>query len=160
MKKIIIIIFVLITVNLYSQTQVINRTKYDVDKYITVACEILNMNIIVNVQYMPSLTHFDINYDLKSTIVKSNQNNYIIYINDDYYTKKNYKKIIIHELIHVHQFYSGKLYKIDDDKYIYNDKLINISDVEYMNRQFEIDAYNLDDDLLQIVEYLIKLHND
>lgn len=150
----------LMTVNLYSQTQVINRTKYDVDKYITVACEILNMNIIVNVQYMPSLPHFDINYDLKSTIVKSNQNNYTIYIDDDYYTKKNYKKIIIHELIHVHQFYSGRLYKIDDDKYIYNDKLINISNVEYINRQFEIDAYNLDDDLLQIVEYLIKLHND
>lgn len=71
---------------------------------------------------------------------------YIIFIND--LGRKNSITTISHELIHLNQYYTGKLKKSPEGM-IWKDELIDVTAVSYPNKPWEIEAFRLQKDMIE-----------
>ena len=67
---------------------------------------------------------------------------------------KSLEEILSHELIHIQQMENGDLIPLFNGKVIYKDELINLLDVDYDHRKYEIDAFKQEK---IIYKQLIKL---
>lgn len=81
--------------------------------------------------------------DIKAYIVGDGKQ-YIIYI--DKMSRKQYIKVLSHELIHLQQYYNGKLI-VKKDTIYWNNKLVDINSYEYKDRPWEKEAFDNQHDL-------------
>jgi predicted metallopeptidase len=92
------------------------------------------------------------NMDLTASIIGADDQ-YIIYINN--VDRITAIKSLSHELIHLQQYYSGKLRVIEAGVVMWNGKEINVLDIPYNDRPWEIEAFQGQTDLeRKIIETL------
>lgn len=82
--------------------------------------------------------------ELRACII-GGDNQYIIYIDD--LNREESLTILSHELIHLQQYSSGRLIKMEDHFVMFNDKVYNVDEIIYRDRPWEIEAFNKQNDL-------------
>ena len=80
-------------------------------------------------------------------------NQYVIYIDD--LSRYESLTILSHELIHLEQYSSGKLIRMEDHFIMFNGEMFNIDNVAYKDRPWEIEAFNKEKDLRARLEKLL-----
>ena len=138
------------SIDLSENNSVVNTTKqYYMDTVVSVGLDILNIKEdYITVRDMPDEIKGRFseqnNLDLTASIVGANDQ-YVIYIdNVDRYTAI---KSLSHELIHLRQYSSGKLRVIGSGVVIWEGKEINVLDIPYNDRPWEIEAFKEQNDL-------------
>lgn len=129
-------------VELKSTNRILNATdmKY-MDTIVSVGMDLLNIDstilVIRNLEstYKPSAME---GYDLKAYI-KSNGIQYVIWVSD--LNRISAIETLSHELIHMRQYYEGKLI-VNQDGVQWNGKMFDIINVKYEEYPWEIEAFN------------------
>ena len=81
----------------------------------------------------------DDGYDLEAFIL-GNEKQFMIYIKN--MSRTEYIKVLTHELIHLEQYNQGKLSRVDKNTVKWDGKLYIPSEIPYMERPWESDAFN------------------
>ena len=84
--------------------------------------------------------------------IKGSGHQYIIYI--DSMTKDEYITVLSHELIHLEQYYTGKL-KINNKYVTWEGNIIDLTLYTYMNRPWEKEAYDNEDEIYSEMKTLL-----
>jgi hypothetical protein len=82
--------------------------------------------------------------ELRAFIV-GEHNQYTIYISD--LNREESLTILSHELIHLQQYSSGRLIRMEDNFMMFDGDAYNVNDVPYKKRPWEIEAFNNETDL-------------
>ena len=177
MKKIIIIVliilflgFIIFYLNRYNKTEyfkpieltennsIVNTTKQNyMDTIVSVGLDMIKVkNNYITIRDMPDDIKNNFNnqnnMDLTASIIGADDQ-YIIYINN--VDRITAIKSLSHELIHLQQYYSGKLRVIEAGVVMWNGKEINVLDIPYNDRPWEIEAFQGQTDLeRKIIETL------
>jgi hypothetical protein len=133
----------------------ISDKKY-LDTIISVGLDELNLeNIFVLVKPLPSgvVKGFDDQYSLRASII-GEEGNYIIFINNDLH-KNEATEVISHELIHLKQLQDRILVVDSNKKIMWKNKVIDILQTPYNERSWEIDAFNKQSDLNNLIRIKI-----
>jgi hypothetical protein len=163
MKKIIIIVLsvlflglILFYLNRYNQEQYFNTVELSdnngisnftkqtyMDTVVSVGMDILKIkDDYVTIREMPDAVKESFNrqnsLDLTASIIGTNDQ-YIIYI--DKVDRVTAIKSLSHELIHLQQYSSGRLIVIGNGVVIWEGKEINVLDIPYNDRPWEIEAF-------------------
>lgn len=158
MIKYLLLIILLFFINFTIKSQVIinNQTDYEVDNLIRKTCTLLGVDsVFINVRYFNDIIHWeDISYKFHGAVFNNGNSIYTILLYDDNYTKRNLERIVVHETIHIYQFHSGRLIRIKENVYDYDGKIINMREIKYEDRQFEIDAHKYESEILSVVGFL------
>ena len=88
--------------------------------------------------------------ELRACII-GRDNQYVIYIDD--LNREESLTILSHELIHLQQYSSDRLIRMEDHFIMFNGEVYNIDQIIYKDRPWEIEAFNKQNDLK------IKLEN-
>jgi predicted metallopeptidase len=83
------------------------------------------------------------NGDLRAHI-RYHEDVYYLFIGD--YGRENSIDILSHEIIHISQYYSGKL-NYENDVIKWNDRVYQLNDIEYEDRPWEIEAFSQEKEL-------------
>lgn len=95
----------------------------------------------------------DENFELKATLV-GNRTQYIIYVGNMDRTEAI--NVISHELIHLSQYYSGKLIKTKELNSVeWNGEIYDVTKIPYMERPWEIEAFNKEKELASEIRNLL-----
>ena len=131
--KIILLIFLM-------QNGITNNTAYEVDTVIRETLdrlEISGVNIVVTEREI-------LGYDFNGFVNRGPQNIYYITL-ESRLKPKLLKRTLEHELIHVHQYHTGKLIKVNKHKMIYEGRDYSVSDYPRLPYEYEaikgIDKY-------------------
>ena len=90
--------------------------------------------------------------ELKACIIGQN-NQYIIYVDD--LSRHESLTILSHELIHLEQYSSGRLIRMEDHFIMFNGEVFNVDNVPYKDRPWEIDAFNKEKGLRTKLEKIL-----
>jgi hypothetical protein len=90
--------------------------------------------------------------ELRAYII-GERNQYIIYVDD--LNREESLTILSHELIHLEQYSSGRLIRMEDTFIMFDDKVYNVNDIPYQNRPWEIEAFKNETDLKIKLEELL-----
>jgi hypothetical protein len=90
--------------------------------------------------------------ELRAYII-GERNQYVIYIDD--LNREESLTILSHELIHLQQYSSGRLIRMEDTFIMFDGKVYNVNDVLYQNRPWEIEAFKNETDLKIKLEELL-----
>lgn len=82
--------------------------------------------------------------ELRAYII-GERNQYVIYIDD--LNREESLTILSHELIHLQQYSSGRLIKMEDHFIMFDGEVYNVNEVSYKNRPWEIEAFKKETDL-------------
>ena len=91
-------------------------------------------------------------YILKAYII-GNEKQFIMYVDD--IDRMEAIRVISHELIHLQQYRSGRLVKLDGNKVLWEGKEIDVEKIPYMNRPWEIEAHKKDDELEKKIKTML-----
>jgi len=139
-----------------------NTTKFNIDTTIMIVLhEIFKHDTVhIDIYYLTN-NLMDNDYIIQAHIIKHYfiPHTYILYLNR-YINNNELLYIIIHELIHLHQYETNSLIIVNDfnggNYYIYLGDKHKMSDVDYYNREYEQDAYNKTQEILNIYFDIIK----
>lgn len=104
----------------------------------------------------------DMNPTLRSALGPDNElrayiigerNQYVIYIDD--LNREESLTILSHELIHLEQYSSDRLIRMEDTFIMFEGKVYNVNDIAYKNRPWEIEAFKNETDLKIKLEELL-----
>lgn len=90
--------------------------------------------------------------ELRAYII-GERNQYIIYVDD--LDREESLTILSHELIHLEQYSSGRLIRMEDTFIMFDGKVYNVNDISYQNRPWEIEAFKNETDLKIKLEELL-----
>jgi hypothetical protein len=90
--------------------------------------------------------------ELRAYII-GERNQYIIYIGD--LNRQESLTILSHELIHLQQYTSGRLIRMEDRFMMFDGEVYNVDNIEYKNRPWEIEAFNKETGLKIKLEELL-----
>ena len=82
--------------------------------------------------------------ELRAHIIGQN-NQYIIYVGD--LSREESLTVLSHELIHLEQYSSGRLIRMEDHFIMFDDEVFNVDNVPYKERPWEIEAFKNETDL-------------
>jgi hypothetical protein len=82
--------------------------------------------------------------ELRAYIIGEN-NQYVIYIDD--LNREESLTILSHELIHLQQYSSGRLIKMEDHFMMFDGEIYNVNNIKYKDRPWEIEAFKNETDL-------------
>lgn len=119
---------------------VINMDKSYYDTIIKIGLDevsLKDIKVVVIELTNASKSQFD-GGDLKAHI-RYHEGVYYLFMGD--YDRNESIDIISHEIIHVMQYYSGKL-NYNDNQLMWDDKLYDLNSVDYEDRPWEIEAFN------------------
>jgi hypothetical protein len=90
--------------------------------------------------------------ELRAYII-GERNQYIIYVDD--LDREESLTILSHELIHLQQYSSGRLIRMEDRFVMFNGEVYNVDKIGYKDRPWEIEAFNKETGLkIKLVELL------
>jgi hypothetical protein len=90
--------------------------------------------------------------ELRAFIIGQN-NQYIIYVDD--LSRHESLTVLSHELIHLEQYSSGRLIRMEQHFIMFNGEVFNVDNVPYKERPWEIEAFNKEKDLRTKLEKLL-----
>ncbi|MDR7128110.1 hypothetical protein J2X69_000438 [Algoriphagus sp. 4150] len=109
-----------------------NHTFYDVEDPIRWFCEKYDIrDAYIRVSFLDDLS------DFHGMITHHQPNIYFIRL------KKrclNIGMVLMHELVHMHQYHSGQLTQSEEKSVMYHGRRINLDEISYKEREFEKDA--------------------
>jgi hypothetical protein len=158
MKKILIsAILILLSVLCSAQNHIINNTKYNNVEYIVnFTLDYFNINdvivIVNNFDIVVNTTRIETN-TIKATVIKNNDNVYSIYIAPG---MSNYEIMLIHETIHLKQYYTGDLIILNKNVVMYKNKKINLKTTQSDLRSFEIEARKIGKEIFNLLRQNIQ----
>jgi hypothetical protein len=82
--------------------------------------------------------------ELRAFII-GERNQYIIYVDD--LNREESLTILSHELIHLQQYSSGRLIRMEDHFIMFDGDAYNVNEIPYKKRPWEIEAFNKETDL-------------
>jgi hypothetical protein len=82
--------------------------------------------------------------ELRAFII-GEHNQYVIYIDD--LNREESLTILSHELIHLQQYSSGRLIRMEDHFMMFDNEVYNVDEVPYKERPWEIEAFKNETDL-------------
>jgi len=124
--------------------EVVNGTNFDIDTTVlTIADKILNLDTVKIHIYYGTVTLEDDDGIIVNTFAQKNPfpHSYTIFIGKNV-NKAQINRILSHEMVHVKQYETGQLIPLEDKKVKYKGKAIDLQQLEYKRRPFEIDAFN------------------
>lgn len=138
-------------VSLSENNQITNRTDVVyLDTIVSVALEKIAIeNIKVLILPLKKNKIIDNNFEIRAH-VRAFGNFYYIWIDD--MSKDEYINVLSHEIIHIHQYYTGRIV-YEDNKVFFNKKEYDLEKISYENRPWESEAFILQNALK---ETLIK----
>lgn len=146
------------SIDLTDNNGIVNVTKQNfMDTVVSVGLDILKVkNNYITIRDMPDDIKNNFNnqnnMDLTASIIGANDQ-YIIFINN--VDRVTAIKSLAHELIHLQQYNSGKLRVIGSGVVIWDGKEINVLDIPYNDRPWEMEAFQGQNDLeRKIIETL------
>lgn len=112
----------------------LNKPEYDtIFNYVLIESGVTNASIYV------------VKLETESETLKGQAGIYkdkiVLFLKDDLYGS-DIHEIIAHEVAHVKQLHTKDLVNIDGDNVIYKGKHYKLSEIEYLDRPWEIDAFN------------------
>ena len=132
--------------------EIINGTNYEIDTILlTIADKILGLDTLTIRVYYSSITIEKDGIIVNDYAVKNFlPHDYTIYIgkNSD---KSWVKKIMAHEMSHVKQYEIGDLISLPDKKMKYKGEIIDLLTTDYMNRQYEKDAFREQTEIISML---------
>jgi hypothetical protein len=90
--------------------------------------------------------------ELRAYII-GERNQYIIYIDD--LNREESLTILSHELIHLQQYSTNRLIKMEDNFIMFDGKVYNVNELSYRDRPWEIEAFKKQSDLKTKLEKLL-----
>ena len=141
------------TIQLSTTNTIYNETDMDyLDTIVDVGIRELKLdNIEVEIRPMDIMIQDKFNTNntnntLKAFIVKLSENNYMVY--SSRISREEALTMLSHELIHLKQYYDGRL-KIQDSSHVLwnNRDIIDLINVEYNDRPWEREAYDNQKDM-------------
>ena len=90
--------------------------------------------------------------ELRACIIGQN-NQYIIYVDD--LSIQESLTVLSHELIHLEQYSSGRLIRMEDHFIMFNGEVFNVDNVSYKERPWEIEAFKKEKDLRTKIEKIL-----
>jgi hypothetical protein len=90
--------------------------------------------------------------ELRAYII-GERNQYIIYIGD--LDRQESLTILSHELIHLQQYTSGRLIRMEDRFMMFDGEVYNVDNIEYKNRPWENEAFKKENDLKLKLENIL-----
>jgi hypothetical protein len=90
--------------------------------------------------------------ELRAYII-GERNQYIIYIGD--LDRQESLTILSHELIHLQQYTSGRLIRMEDRFMMFDGEVYNVDNIEYKNRPWENEAFKKETDLKLKLENIL-----
>lgn len=81
------------------------------------------------------------------------RNQYVIYIDD--LSRYESLTILSHELIHLEQYSSGRLIKMEDHFMMFDGEMYNVDNVQYKDRPWEVEAFNKEKELKTKLEKIL-----
>jgi hypothetical protein len=87
--------------------------------------------------------------ELRAYII-GERNQYVIYVDD--LGREESLTILSHELIHLQQYSSGRLIRMEDRFVMFNGEVFNVDNIPYKDRPWEIDAFKKEKDLKMKLE--------
>lgn len=140
---------------------VLNYTHYEIDTLTkTILYNVLGYDrVLVEFKYMPDELIYGA-YILKGHIVKDleHSHSYTVYVSK-YLREIEFIPFITHELIHLDQFETGELIQpsVFTNYMIYKGDTINLLQTSYQNRDYEINAFERENEVfLALKELLYK----
>jgi hypothetical protein len=82
--------------------------------------------------------------ELRAFII-GERNQYIIYVDD--LNREESLTILSHELIHLQQYSSGRLIRMEDHFMMFDGEAYNVNEIPYKERPWEIEAFKNETDL-------------
>lgn len=147
-------------INIDTSNIVFNFTKNRyIDTIIFVGLKELNINgINVLVQTLSTGTKEKTKEfgELKAHIHEL-EGEYYIFIDD--LSRDETLTVLSHELIHLSQYYTNDLILIDSEKFIWKKDTFNLSNLDYNERPFEIDAFKKQYELKKKIEKILYNEN-
>lgn len=108
-----------------------------------------NQNIVVNLLSDGAKEQFEGN--LKAHIRELNGSFYLFISDLD---REEAIEVICHEIVHIQQYTSGELSYVDNNL-VWKGQLVDLNRVEYQEREWEIDAYMKDNQIINSVEQIL-----
>lgn len=146
--------------NSHDNLHIENNTHYNIeDKTKIILTNFFCIDsIYIKYEYMDEQLYID-KTKISAYVVKNAffDNQYLIYVSKT--LKPYYEDIMIcHELIHIYQFETNQLVVVNliNSIYLYNDDTLDLHNIPYLSRQFEIDAYNMEDSIYNELQILVK----
>ena len=90
--------------------------------------------------------------ELRAYII-GERNQYIIYVDD--LNREESLTILSHELIHLQQYSSGRLIRMEDRFMMFDGEVFNVDNVPYKERPWEIEAFKKEKDLRTKLEKIL-----
>lgn len=91
-------------------------------------------------------------FEMKASIIGEGKQ-FMMYVDD--MDRMEAIKIISHELIHLEQYQSGRLVKLDDNKVLWEGKVLDVKKIPYMKRPWEIEAHKKDNELEKKIKNML-----
>lgn len=150
MKKIIIFLLVLISHTVHSQVTIINSSSYNterVEAVVSLSAKLLNVDsVLIIVKDMPNIKikspAFSGFTEVASCVIPEN-GNYSIYLQPEL-VEYSLQKTLIHEMIHVYQYFNNDLIYISTGIVEFRGEVITLKKIAYKNRPFEIEAIKME----------------
>jgi hypothetical protein len=123
--------------------EVVNGIDFDIDTTVlTIADKILNLDTVKIHIYYGSVTLESDDGIVVNTFAQKNPfpHSYTIFIGKNV-NKAQIYRVLSHEMAHIKQYETGQLIPLEGKKVKYKGKIIDLQQVEYMRRPFEIDAF-------------------
>jgi hypothetical protein len=90
--------------------------------------------------------------ELRAYII-GESNQYIIYIDD--LNREESLTILSHELIHLQQYSTDRLIRMEDSFIMFDGKVYNVNEISYIDRPWEIEAFKKQNDLKTKLEKIL-----
>ena len=136
MKNILLLIAISLISNAgFTQNQIVNNSKYDLEFISQFLIDNQINDVAIAVLTLQKGTGFEGAY-----LHQVNKDLYNIFLSNNL-PKKFAKKIILHELLHLVQYYNEDLVVIDKSKVLYKGKQIILKDYKHDDLPFEKDVF-------------------
>lgn len=90
--------------------------------------------------------------ELRACIIGQN-NQYVIYVDD--LSREESMTVLSHELIHLEQYSSERLIRMEDHFIMFNGDMFNVDNIPYKERPWEIEAFKKEKDLRTKIEKIL-----
>lgn len=137
-----IIFFILIVYRVNGQNSILNNSSYDAETINTICLKSLDFlkvdSVLIYINDLPAgiVTN---GIKLKGTLTQQSRTVYAVYIACGL-TRKQLKKVLIHELVHVQQYFTGELRDCKETgNKIFRGRIFNQKD-NYQGRRYEREA--------------------
>ena len=129
---------------LNTNNKIVNLTKFDkIEENLSKALLYLEIEgLVISIHEVPKeLLYIENGITVNGFVIQENNCSFYLFLSplleSDYLIE-----VLAHEVIHINQYYMKKLISISYEEVYWNDSLIQVSKTNYIDRPWEIEAFN------------------